>query len=107
MNPRFHPREDHWLDYAAGQLDGPTRCLLEAHLAFCESCLRQAAGFNAPGGDLLAGLPDAPVPSGLLGGILDRLKAPEPPRVGTETLPIPGTSGTCCRPSRAFPGGGP
>ena len=89
MNPRFHPREDHWLDYAAGQLDGASRSLLEAHLAFCEPCRRQAAHDTAPGGALLAGLPDLPAPTAMLGGILARLKAPEPPRVGAETLPIP------------------
>ena len=89
MNPRFHPREDHWLDYAAGQLDAASRSLFEAHLAFCEPCRRQAAQYTAPGGALLAGLPDLPVPPAMLGGILARLKAPEPPRVGAETLPIP------------------
>ena len=89
MNPRFHPREDHWLDYAAGQLDGACRSLLEAHLAFCEPCRRQAAHYTEPGGALLAGLPDLPAPTAMLGGILARLKAPEPPKVGAEFLPIP------------------
>lgn len=89
MNPRCHPREDHWLDYAAGQMDPASRSLLEAHLAYCGTCRREASRDLAPGGALLAGLPEAPTPPGLLGGILARLKAPEPPRVGAEVLPIP------------------
>lgn len=89
MNPRFHPTEDHWLDYASGQMEGASRNLLEAHLAFCETCRRQAARDLAPGGLLLSEVPPAPVPTGLLGGILARLTPPEPPRVGAEVLPLP------------------
>lgn len=89
MTPRFHPRAEHWLDYAAGHLDPPSRSLLEAHLAFCEPCRREAARNLAPGGDLLAGLPAPAAPKALLDGILARLKRPEPPRVGAELLPIP------------------
>ncbi len=89
MNPRLHPREDHWLDYASGHLDPASRTLLEAHLAFCGICRREAGQDLAPGGALLAAMPEAEPPAGLLQGILARLKAPEAPRVGGEALPLP------------------
>lgn len=89
MTPRFHPREDHWLDYGSGQMAGPVRSLMEAHLAFCGTCRRTAGRDLAPGGALLQALPQAPAPDGLLGGILARLGEPGPPRVGSEVLPIP------------------
>lgn len=89
MTPALHPAEQLWYDFAAGQADPATRTLLEAHLAYCESCRALAAEAAAVGALILR--EDGPVaaPSGLLAGILDRLKAPEPPRVGNEELALP------------------
>ena len=89
MNPRCHPADDLWLDYAAGQLDTPSRSLLEGHLAFCPACREQAERALAPGGAALAEGPGIPAPAHLLGGILARLKPPAPPQVQGEPLPLP------------------
>lgn len=89
MNPALHPSEDLWVDYAAGQVDPANRTLLEAHLAFCESCRCLAAGASAAGGPTLGEPAPSEPPPSLLAGILARLKAPEPPRVGREALPLP------------------
>ncbi|HLO66725.1 MAG TPA: cupin domain-containing protein [Holophaga sp.] len=87
MNPRFHPQDHHWLDYAAGQMDPASRSLLEAHLAFCDTCREQAGRTVDAGARLLA--PAEPAPDRLLEGILARLKPAAAPQVGTETLPLP------------------
>ena len=89
MTAAHHPREEHWLDYASGQVGAPLRNLLESHLAFCAPC-RELAARSAIGGALLLAQPASePAPAGLLQGILAHLPVLEPPRVGVETLPIP------------------
>lgn len=87
MTPTLHPAEDLWLDFAAAQVDSATRTLLEAHLAYCQPCRTLAGEAAAAGAFTLR--ESAPAPSGLLAGILARLKAPEQPRVGSEALPLP------------------
>jgi len=88
MNPVHHPTEAHWLDYVSGQMDGASRILLEAHLAFCAPCRRAAAQDAVPGGAQLAPAAPEPPPA-LLQAILGRLDSPTQPRVGTEQLPLP------------------
>jgi putative transcriptional regulator len=89
MIPTCHPGADLWLDYAVGQLDGPTRSLLEGHLAFCAACREQASAAVVPGGAALADGPQGSAPTHLLDGILARLKPPSPPQVRGENLPLP------------------
>lgn len=89
MNPTHHPSEDHWLDYAAGQIDSATRTLLDAHLAFCEACRSSASRASEAGARMLAEARLDPAPQGLLAGILARLKTPEAPRVNGVALPLP------------------
>lgn len=89
MTPTLHPAEDLWLDYASGQVESATRILLDAHLAYCEPCRALAAEAAAAGAATLQSTQPLEPPSGMLAGILSRLKAPEPPRVGQEVLPLP------------------
>lgn len=89
MNPTHHPSEDHWLEYAAGQLDPATRTLLDAHLAFCEACRSTASQASEAGARMLAAARLDPAPQCLLAGIMARLKAPEAPRVNGQALPLP------------------
>lgn len=89
MTPALHPSEDLWFDFAAGQVDSATRTLLEAHLAYCEPCRTLAAGAAEAGAFTLREGSPSEAPMGLLAGILTRLKTPEPPRVGSEVLPLP------------------
>ena len=89
MNPTHHPSEDHWLDYAAGQIEPATRTLLDAHLSFCEACRFTASRASEAGARMLAEAQLDPAPQGLLAGILARLKSPEAPRVNGEALPLP------------------
>lgn len=89
MTPALHPSEDLWVDYAAGQVDAATRTLLEAHLAFCDPCRTLVLAAAAVGAPALRDASPVEAPGGLLAGILARLKAPEPPRVGREALPLP------------------
>lgn len=89
MTPNLHPPEDLWIDYAAAQVDPSTRTLLDAHLAYCESCRTLAAAAAAPGGATLQEGTTPDLPKELLAGILSRLQAPEQPQVGKEALPLP------------------
>lgn len=89
MTPTLHPAEELWIDYASAQVDLATRTLLDAHLAYCEPCRALAAEAAAAGGVSLQEGASPEVPKGLLEGILSRLKAPEPPQVGKEALPLP------------------
>jgi len=90
MIPAHHPSEDLWLDYTSGQVDAATRTLLDAHLAYCETCRSLVGQLAQPGARIVAeASPASPAPQGLLEGILSRLKAPEAPAVGGEALPLP------------------
>jgi len=89
MTPALHPAEDLWFDFAAAQVGSATRTLLEGHLAFCQSCRTVAGEATAAGALTLREGTPSEAPSGLLEGILARLKSPEQPRVGSEVLPLP------------------
>lgn len=89
MTPALHPSEELWFDFAAGQLDPATRTLLEAHLAYCEPCRKLASEAATAGALRLREGAPSEAPIGLLAGIMARLKAPEPPQVGRERLPLP------------------
>jgi len=89
MTPALHPAKELWFDFAAAQVDFANRTLLEAHLTYCESCRILAAEAAAAGALILRESAPLEAPSGLLAGILARLKAPEQPRVGSEALALP------------------
>lgn len=89
MKPSHHPTEEHWLDFVLGQMDGASRALLDAHLAFCPDCRGRAAEVATPGGQWLLQTPVEEAPPALLQAILARVQAPMAPRVGTESLPLP------------------
>lgn len=90
MNPVYHPAEELWFDFVAGQIDPATRTLLDAHLGYCPACRAKASGLSAAGATQLAeAAQPLAAPSRLLEGILARLAPPAPPRVAGEALPLP------------------
>ncbi len=88
MNPTHLRTGSPWAGVVTGHWRPPVRRPLAAPLGFCPACRHRAAEEARPGGALLASSQEAP-PPGLLDGILARLKAPQAPRVGAETLPLP------------------
>jgi anti-sigma factor RsiW len=69
-----HPDEllDGWID---GRLDGDERREVEAHLAGCERCRRQAEALRAAVAAVRAGLPDSPPPADLAARVTAALDA--------------------------------
>lgn len=81
-----HPSPDLLLSFAIGRADLPHRVMLEAHLAGCAPCRAAVAEATASGGDLLRGLPAAPLPGALWERLRQRI-GEEEPRGGS---PAPG-----------------
>ncbi|HEV2855870.1 MAG TPA: cupin domain-containing protein [Thermoanaerobaculia bacterium] len=74
----MHPTEELLLAVASGQADLPHRVLVEGHLDGCAACRVTVGEITAPGGALLASLPEAPVPDHLWESLRLRIETSEP-----------------------------
>jgi putative transcriptional regulator len=99
--PVHHPADDQLMAYATGEMAEAQSLLVATHLALCPACRRQVSDYEALGGQLVAGLQDAPLTEESLSRTLARLdgfamdSAPAPtvraaqPVPGTGVLPQP------------------
>ena len=60
----LHPDAERLAQHAAGQLRPVERVIVEAHLAYCTSCLDQLRALLGPGGRWLEEVAGAPLPEG-------------------------------------------
>jgi putative transcriptional regulator len=104
-----HPGEDLIAAYAAGALDEASALALATHLTLCPCCRKQAADYEALGGDLIEALPEAAMGDGALAATLARAKAPapQPTRLSapTKSMVAPASSIILPAPLRRYVGG--
>ena len=88
----MHPSEELLLAVASGQADLPHRVLVEGHLDGCAPCRALLGELSAPGGALLEGVPEMPIPPGLWESLMAKIDAlpREPPsRKALAGIPLP------------------
>ncbi|HEX3553608.1 MAG TPA: cupin domain-containing protein [Thermoanaerobaculia bacterium] len=74
----MHPSEELLVAIASGHADLPHRVMVEGHLDSCAPCRATLAEISAPGGALLASLPDARPPDALWERLRTRVGALPP-----------------------------
>jgi putative transcriptional regulator len=81
--PGHHPAEEQLAGYAAGEMAEAPSLVIATHLALCPACRRQAADYEALGGELLSQLAGEPLGEGSLSQTLARLDATDAKRADT------------------------
>jgi len=75
--------------YADGELSEKKCCLVEAHLAKCDSCRRRLAEIRALDEQFRQALPVPPVPDGLTSRIMAGVRARQRTKDTRSTMPFP------------------
>jgi putative transcriptional regulator len=92
--PAHHPADDQLMAYATGEMAEAQSLLVATHLALCPACRRQVGDYEALGGQLMAGLQDAPLTEGSLSWTLARLDGSAvdsaPAQTARPAPPMPG-----------------
>jgi putative transcriptional regulator len=96
--PDHHPAEEQLASYAAGEMAEAPSLVIATHLALCPACRRQAADYEALGGELLNELPGEPLAEGSLSQTLARLDATDARRADTKAA-VPKVAGIAPRPA--------
>lgn len=92
MTTAHHPSEELWQDYRSGQLDAASRWILEGHLAVCRDCSARGLAQASSEEGFFPHLPAPALPGSILSLLLARVRqvpSLAPPRIGSESLPIP------------------
>jgi putative transcriptional regulator len=104
-----HPGEDLIAAYVAGALDEASALAIATHMTLCPCCRRQAAEYEALGGNLIDALPEAAMADGSLAATLARAKAPAPEAASlsapTKNALAPSSSIVLPAPLRRYAGG--
>ncbi|MFN4090630.1 MAG: ChrR family anti-sigma-E factor [Alphaproteobacteria bacterium] len=94
--PRFHPTDEHLLDYVTGAQEESLALLIASHLSLCPECRARAAALEALGGSLLQEAEAQPLRPTALNDCLERISAageavvpPSPPPVHDPLVPAP------------------
>ncbi|HEX9944393.1 MAG TPA: cupin domain-containing protein [Thermoanaerobaculia bacterium] len=87
----MHPSEEILLATASGQADLPHRVLVEGHLDACAACRAVVGEISAPGGALLASLPEERPPDHVWERLRAQIEAsvPEPAAPCLSGAPLP------------------
>ncbi len=89
LNPKEHPAREALEDFVLGELHVCRRVVVEAHLAFCESCRLRLSTLSAPAAALLHEEPAVATPDALWSRLVGQLDAEAAPADILAATPLP------------------